>query len=207
MTHGRYRRGRAEGHVPLARLAPPPCLASLASLPSSTARRSALVAACPPPDRPQKWSARVSMRLSACRSTHRSSGVSVSNAATSALTSSAVCIPRSARRARAATRRSCCARPARTRAELHQIPRAVKRKLKVLQYRPEVIDSCLAVTGPTLLERSSEEAEEASPPGGPLNMRRQSAWPVVVALQQFFGNHDIAELDQRPVDPGEVSAV
>ncbi|MFB7014457.1 MULTISPECIES: hypothetical protein [unclassified Streptomyces] len=38
-------------------------------------------------------------------------------------------------------------------------------------------------------------------------MRGQSARPVVVALQQFLGNHDIAKLDQRPVDLGKVRAV
>ncbi|WP_406001040.1 transposase [Streptomyces sp. NBC_00829] len=32
-------------------------------------------------------------------------------------------------------------------ADLSQITRAVKRKLKMLQYRPEVIDGCLAGTG------------------------------------------------------------
>ncbi|WP_370468473.1 hypothetical protein [Streptacidiphilus sp. P02-A3a] len=32
-------------------------------------------------------------------------------------------------------------------AELSQITRAVKRELKMLQYRPEVIDGCLAGTG------------------------------------------------------------
>ncbi|MEU1287689.1 transposase [Kitasatospora sp. NPDC005856] len=32
-------------------------------------------------------------------------------------------------------------------ADLGQITRAVKRKLKMLQYRPEVIDGCLAGTG------------------------------------------------------------
>jgi hypothetical protein len=35
-------------------------------------------------------------------------------------------------------------------ADLSQITRAVKRKLKTLQYRPEVIDGCLAGTGLTL---------------------------------------------------------
>jgi len=34
--------------------------------------------------------------------------------------------------------------------DLNQITRAVKRKLKMLQYRPEVIDGCLAGTGLTL---------------------------------------------------------
>jgi hypothetical protein len=32
-------------------------------------------------------------------------------------------------------------------ADLNQITRAVKRKLKTLQYRPQVIDGCLAGTG------------------------------------------------------------
>ncbi len=32
-------------------------------------------------------------------------------------------------------------------ADLTQITRAVKRKLKMLQYRPEVLDGCLAGTG------------------------------------------------------------
>ncbi|MEU2657917.1 hypothetical protein ABZ615_21645 [Streptomyces sp. NPDC007325] len=32
-------------------------------------------------------------------------------------------------------------------AELGQIARAVKRKLKMLQYRPEVVNGCLAGTG------------------------------------------------------------
>jgi hypothetical protein len=32
-------------------------------------------------------------------------------------------------------------------ADLSQITRAVKRTLKMLQYRPEVIDSCLTATG------------------------------------------------------------
>ncbi|MFF0191296.1 transposase [Streptomyces sp. NPDC005244] len=32
-------------------------------------------------------------------------------------------------------------------ADLSQITRAVKRQLKMLQYRPEVIDGCLAGTG------------------------------------------------------------
>lgn len=32
-------------------------------------------------------------------------------------------------------------------ADLSQVTRAVKRKLKMLQYRPEVIDGCLAGTG------------------------------------------------------------
>lgn len=35
-------------------------------------------------------------------------------------------------------------------ADLGQITRAVKRKLKMLQYRPEVIDGCLAGTGMAL---------------------------------------------------------
>ncbi|MEU1789178.1 hypothetical protein ABZ553_25580 [Streptomyces sparsogenes] len=35
-------------------------------------------------------------------------------------------------------------------ADLSQITRAVKRKLKMLQYRPEVIDGCLAGTGMVL---------------------------------------------------------
>jgi hypothetical protein len=35
-------------------------------------------------------------------------------------------------------------------ADLSQITRAVKCKLKMLQYRPEVIDGCLAGTGMTL---------------------------------------------------------
>lgn len=35
-------------------------------------------------------------------------------------------------------------------ADLSQITRAVKRKLKMLQYRPEVIDGCLTATGLTL---------------------------------------------------------
>lgn len=77
----------------------------------------------------------------------------------------------------------------------------------MLQYRTEIIDGCLAGTGLTLSARSSEEAGGAIPPGGPLNMREQSARPVVVALQQFLGNHCIAELDQCPVDFGKVSAV
>ncbi|GAA1233943.1 hypothetical protein GCM10009646_22900 [Streptomyces aureus] len=38
-------------------------------------------------------------------------------------------------------------------------------------------------------------------------MRGQSTRPVVVALQQFLGNHCIAEPNQRPVDLGKVSAV
>ncbi|MFF0479155.1 hypothetical protein [Streptomyces sp. NPDC004284] len=35
----------------------------------------------------------------------------------------------------------------RTSAGLGQITRAVKRKLKMLQYRPQVIDGCFAETG------------------------------------------------------------
>ncbi|MEY9968339.1 hypothetical protein ABIA33_006423 [Streptacidiphilus sp. MAP12-16] len=35
-------------------------------------------------------------------------------------------------------------------ADLGQVTRAVKRKLKMFQYRPEVIDGCLADTGLTL---------------------------------------------------------
>jgi hypothetical protein len=35
-------------------------------------------------------------------------------------------------------------------ADLDQITRAVKRKLKTLQYRPHVLDGCLAGTGLTL---------------------------------------------------------
>jgi hypothetical protein len=35
-------------------------------------------------------------------------------------------------------------------ADLGQITRAVKRKLKMLQYRPEVIDGCLAGTSTAL---------------------------------------------------------
>ncbi|WSP71887.1 hypothetical protein OG324_21225 [Streptomyces sp. NBC_01236] len=35
-------------------------------------------------------------------------------------------------------------------APLGQVTRAVKRKLKMLQYRPEVIDRCLAGTGLTV---------------------------------------------------------
>ncbi|MFE2039704.1 hypothetical protein ACFXAZ_02050 [Streptomyces sp. NPDC059477] len=35
-------------------------------------------------------------------------------------------------------------------ADLSQVTRAVKRKPKTLQYRPEVIDGCLAGTGLTL---------------------------------------------------------
>lgn len=35
-------------------------------------------------------------------------------------------------------------------ADLGQVTRAVKRKLKMLQYRPEAIDGCLAGTGLTL---------------------------------------------------------
>ena len=35
-------------------------------------------------------------------------------------------------------------------ADLTQVIRAVKRKLKMLQYRPEIIDGCLAGTGLTL---------------------------------------------------------
>ena len=35
-------------------------------------------------------------------------------------------------------------------ADLSQITRAVKRKLKMLQFRPEVIDGCVAGTGLTL---------------------------------------------------------
>ncbi|GAA1351663.1 transposase [Streptomyces beijiangensis] len=35
-------------------------------------------------------------------------------------------------------------------ADLRQVTRAVKRKLKMLQYRPETIDGCLAATGLTL---------------------------------------------------------
>ncbi|MFF3581614.1 hypothetical protein [Streptomyces mirabilis] len=35
-------------------------------------------------------------------------------------------------------------------ADLGQITRAVKRKLKMLQYRPEVIDGCLAGTSMAL---------------------------------------------------------
>ena len=45
------------------------------------------------------------------------------------------------------------------------------------------------------------------PPAGPLNVPGQSARPVVVALQQFLGNHDIAKLDKRPVDLGKVRGV
>lgn len=36
-------------------------------------------------------------------------------------------------------------------ADLGQITRAVKRELKTLQYRPEVIDGCLAGTGLVLV--------------------------------------------------------
>lgn len=88
-----------------------------------------------------------------------------------------------------------------------QVTRAVKRQRKMLQYRPEVVDGFQAGTGLTLSSCASEGAEEASPPGGPLNVRGQSARPVVVALQQFLGNYCIAKLDQRPVDLGKVSAV
>lgn len=35
-------------------------------------------------------------------------------------------------------------------ADLGQVTRAVKRKLKMLRYRPEAIDGCLACTGLTL---------------------------------------------------------
>ncbi|MEU4089292.1 hypothetical protein AB0F76_34270 [Streptomyces aureus] len=35
-------------------------------------------------------------------------------------------------------------------ADLGQITRGVKRKLKMLQYRPEIIDGCLVGAGPTL---------------------------------------------------------
>ncbi|WP_233227469.1 transposase [Streptomyces sp. I4(2020)] len=68
-------------------------------------------------------------------------------------------------------------------ADLSQIARAVKHRLKQLQYRPDVIDGCLAGTGLALAAQSSEAAEEAMPPAGPLDMPRQLARPVVVALQ------------------------
>lgn len=35
--------------------------------------------------------------------------------------------------------------------ELSQVTRAVKRELKMVQYRPEAIEGCLAGTGPALL--------------------------------------------------------
>lgn len=37
-------------------------------------------------------------------------------------------------------------------ADLGQVIRAVKRKLKMVQYQPEVIDGCLAGTGLTMRE-------------------------------------------------------
>jgi transposase len=35
-------------------------------------------------------------------------------------------------------------------ADLTQVTRAVKRELKQIHYRPEVVDGCLAGTGPTI---------------------------------------------------------
>ena len=65
---------------------------------------------------------------------------------------------------------------------MSQVTRADKHRSKTLQYRPDVINGCL--TGTDLpLAHSSEAAEEAIPPAGPLDMPGQSARPVVVALQ------------------------
>lgn len=47
-------------------------------------------------------------------------------------------------------------------ADLGQVTRAVKRKLKMLQYRPEVIDGCPAGTGLTLPAWSGCNSEGAS---------------------------------------------
>nr|WP_235787047.1 transposase [Streptomyces mutabilis] len=68
-------------------------------------------------------------------------------------------------------------------AVLSQVTRAVKRKLKQVQYRPDVVDGCLVGTGLSLTTQSSEDSEEAVPPGGSLNMPRQLARPSVVTLQ------------------------
>lgn len=68
-------------------------------------------------------------------------------------------------------------------AGLSRITRAVKRKLKQIQYRPDVVDGCLVGTGLSLPAHSSEDSEEAVPPGGALDMPRQLARPGVVTLQ------------------------
>ncbi|MFE7277251.1 transposase [Streptomyces sp. NPDC057623] len=68
-------------------------------------------------------------------------------------------------------------------ADLGEVTRALKRRLKQLQYRTETIDGCLVGTGLSLTAQSSEAAEEAVPPGGALNMPGQLARPGVVALQ------------------------
>lgn len=68
-------------------------------------------------------------------------------------------------------------------ANLGEVTRAVKHRLKQLQYRPDAIDGCLAGTGLSLTAQASEAAEEAVPPGGTLNMPGQLARPGVVALQ------------------------
>nr|WP_328806175.1 transposase [Streptacidiphilus fuscans] len=47
-------------------------------------------------------------------------------------------------------------------ADLSQITRAVKRKLNMLQYRPEVIDGCLAGTGRTLSGRHTPTGSRRS---------------------------------------------
>ncbi|MEV7147714.1 transposase [Streptomyces sp. NPDC093084] len=55
-------------------------------------------------------------------------------------------------------------------ADLSQITRAVKRRLKKIQYRPHVVDGCLAGTG---LAFGIEELENGGhrPPGGPPDQR------------------------------------
>ncbi|GHE09687.1 hypothetical protein GCM10010339_62910 [Streptomyces alanosinicus] len=62
-----------------------------------------------------------------------------------------------------------------TAADLSQITRAVKRKLKMLQYRPEAIDGCLA--GTTLVL----DARPGRPSGGGAGaVRAQSSWSDMV---------------------------
>lgn len=66
-------------------------------------------------------------------------------------------------------------------ADLGQLTRAIKCRLKQLQYRPDAVDKCLADTGLSLATGLSEVTEEAVPPGGMLNI--QPARPGIVALQ------------------------
>ncbi|MEU3563006.1 transposase [Kitasatospora sp. NPDC006786] len=51
-------------------------------------------------------------------------------------------------------------------ADVGQVTRAVKRKLRMIQCRPEVIDGYLEGTGLPMPEQSSEDHEEAMPPAG-----------------------------------------
>ncbi|MET8644954.1 hypothetical protein [Streptomyces sp. NPDC004675] len=50
-------------------------------------------------------------------------------------------------------------------ADLAQITKAIKRRLRRIQYRPDIVDGCLAGTGLAIHEERAQGT--AGPPGGP----------------------------------------